>query len=422
MRFVEVSKPLITQILSESFLAEAEQNTHMEHLEDHIFNKGYAGAKEAVDYLYSLHQMLEGNSKQKFNMTLKWDGAPAIIAGIDPQSNRFFVGTKGVFAKTPKLNFTGRDIDNNHPGEGLNKKLKLALAKLGKLNWNGRVVQGDFMYSKEDLQEIEWEGEKLIAFKPNTIMYAIPKDSELAKKISSTAMGIVWHTEYTGGPTINDMQANFGFNAKSLGDASDLWLADATIEDVSGTVSMTDDESATVLSAITDANNYLKQIDKSTFAWLESGKNEVEQFLPQLKAHVNNAIRAGAFDKPEVFANGFVQKYIGYWTKEIDKVKRQETKDAKTEKMIAGVKFIKEHAKEIVAVYDLYLNIIHAKVIIVQKLNALSGMRKFAQDGDEFRVTNDEGFVAIDRMGNGLKLVDRLEFSRINFGTGKPGA
>ena len=90
--------------------------------------------------------------------------------------------------------------------------------------------------------------------------------------------------------------------------------------------------------------------------------------------------------------------------------------------MIAGVKFIKDHAKEIVAVYDLYLKIIHAKLIIVQKLNALSGMQKFAQDGDEFRVTNDEGFVAIDRMGNGLKLVDRLEFSRINFGTGKPGA
>jgi hypothetical protein len=235
-------------------------------------------------------------------------------------------------------------------------------------------------------------------------------------------MGIVWHTEYTGGPTINDMQANFGFNAKSLGNSNDVWLADATIDDVSGTVSMTDDESATVLGAITDANNYLKQIDKSTFTWLESAKNEVEQFLPQLKAHVNNAIRAGAFDEPEIFANGFVQKYIGYWTKEIDKVKRQETKDAKTEKMIAGVKFIKEHAKEIVAVYDLYLKIIHAKVIIVQKLNALSGMQKFAQDGDEFRVTNDEGFVAIDRMGNGLKLVDRLEFSRINFGTGKPGS
>jgi len=278
------------------------------------------------------------------------------------------------------------------------------------------------MYSKEDLQELEWEGEKLIAFKPNTIMYAIPKDSELAKKIQSTEMGIVWHTEYTGGPTINDMQANFGFNAKSLGNSSDIWLADATIDDVSGTVSMTDEESATVLNAITTANGYLKQIDRSTFTWLESGKNEVEEFLPQLKAHVNNAIRAGAFDEPEVFANGFVQKYIGYWTKEIDKVKRQETKDAKTEKMIAGVKFIKEHAKEIVAVYDLYLKIIHAKVIIVQKLNALSGMQKFAQDGDEFRVTNDEGFVAIDRMGNGLKLVDRLEFSRINFGTGKPGS
>ena len=61
MRFVEISKPLVTKIISESFLLEA-KNTHMEHLEDNIFNKGYAGAKEAVDYLYSLHQMLEGSA------------------------------------------------------------------------------------------------------------------------------------------------------------------------------------------------------------------------------------------------------------------------------------------------------------------------------------------------------------------------
>ena len=40
MRFVEISKPLITQIISESLVAEAEgKNTHLEHLEDNIFNK-----------------------------------------------------------------------------------------------------------------------------------------------------------------------------------------------------------------------------------------------------------------------------------------------------------------------------------------------------------------------------------------------
>ena len=72
MKFLEISKPLITQILSESLILEAEgKNTHLEHLEDNIFNKGFAGAKEAVNYLYSLHQMLEGSSKESVSMTTK---------------------------------------------------------------------------------------------------------------------------------------------------------------------------------------------------------------------------------------------------------------------------------------------------------------------------------------------------------------
>ena len=120
MKFVELSKPLVTGILTESALQEAEgKNTHLEHLEDNIFNKGYKGAKEAVDYLYSLHEMLEGNTKAPVSMTTKWDGAPAIIAGRDPQSGKFFVGTKGVFARKPKMNFTVADIKENHPAEGL---------------------------------------------------------------------------------------------------------------------------------------------------------------------------------------------------------------------------------------------------------------------------------------------------------------
>ena len=126
MRINEVVKASIATIICE---AEG-KNTHLEHLEDHIFNKGFQGAKEAVDYLYSLHQMLEGNTDAPVSMTTKWDGAPAIIAGRDPQTGKFFVGTKGVFARNPKINFTDRDIEENHPAEGLQKKLKVALKYL----------------------------------------------------------------------------------------------------------------------------------------------------------------------------------------------------------------------------------------------------------------------------------------------------
>ena len=431
MKFLEISKPLVTTILTESLLEADGKNTHLEHLEDNIFNKGHEGAKEAVDYLYSLHQMLEGNTKTPVSMTTKWDGAPAIVAGKDPQTGKFFVGTKGVFAKNPKMNFTNSDIEKYHAGKGekdasgLRNKLKLALKHLSKLNWD-TVAQGDMLFAgQEDIKEEVIDGEQYIVFKPNTIVYAIPKDSDLAKEILSAGFGIVWHTEYVGGPTLADTQAKFGFDASVLGDGSNagVWQRDATIKDLSGTVTLSDAEGHKMLSAIQEADNYLKTIDANTFSWLQKGTDLVgKTFLEQLKAHANNQVRQGHFDEPTKFAQDFITKFVNYWTKEIDKVKQQKTIDAKTQTMVQGVKFIKENLQSIIAVYDLYLKLIEAKIIIVRKLEQIRQMPTFKQTEKGYEITGEEGFVAVDRLGNALKLVDRLEFSKLNFGSGKPGS
>lgn len=424
MKFVEISKPLVTQILSESLILEAEgKNTHLEHLEDNIFNKGYAGAKESINYLYSLHQMLEGNSKQGLNITTKWDGRPAIIAGKDPQSGKFFVGTKGVFAQKPKLNFTPQDIEENHGAEGeLPEKLKLALAQLSKLNWN-TVAQGDMLWSsKESFTEAEIDGDSYITFTPNTITYAVPVGSDLAKQITSNDFGIVFHTEYKGGPTLADTKATFGFDSSVLGQAQGVWHTDANIKDLSGTVTLTAEEDANILNAIAQADNYLKSIDKATFDFLDKGADVIGEkvFLQQLKAHVNANIRdAGQFEQnPTKFAQGFVQKYIAYMEKEIAKVSTQKTIDKKTDLMVQGVKFIKEHVPQIVAVYDLYLKLIEAKLVFLKKLKALQQIPTFIEKDGGYEVTQEEGFVAVDRMGNAIKLVDRLDFSKNNFAMG----
>jgi hypothetical protein len=431
MKFLEISKPLVTTILTESLLEADGKNTHLEHLEDNIFNKGHQGAKEAVDYLYSLHQMLEGNTKTPVSMTTKWDGAPAIVAGKDPQTGKFFVGTKGVFAKNPKMNFTNSDIEKYHADQGekdasgLRNKLKLALKHLSKLNWD-TVAQGDMLFAgQEDIKEEVIDGEQYIVFKPNTIVYAIPKDSDLAKEILSAGFGIVWHTEYVGGPTLADTQAKFGFDASVLGDGSNagVWQRDATIKDLSGTVTLSDNEGHKMLSAIQEADNYLKTIDANTFSWLQKGTDLVgKTFLEQLKAHANNQVRQGHFDEPTKFAQDFITKFVNYWTKEIDKVKQQKTIDAKTQTMVQGVKFIKENLQSIIAVYDLYLKLIEAKIIIVRKLEQIRQMPTFKQTEKGYEITGEEGFVAVDRLGNALKLVDRLEFSKLNFGSGKPGS
>ena len=93
------------------------KNLHLEHLEDNVLNRGVSGARESLDFLRSLRNMLAGNTGSKINVTTKWDGAPAIFAGTNPENGEFFVGTKSVFAKNAKLNYTDKDIDENHSGE-----------------------------------------------------------------------------------------------------------------------------------------------------------------------------------------------------------------------------------------------------------------------------------------------------------------
>lgn len=423
MRFVEISKPLVTSIISESlFEAKEGKNTHLEHLEDNIFNKGFAGAKEAINYLYSLHEMLEGHAKAPVSVTTKWDGAPAVVAGRDPATGKFFVGTKGVFAQDPKMNFSVADIKKNHEAEGLQVKLIAALQHLSKLKWD-TVAQGDLLFTKGDIKSANIDGEEYIVFKPNTITYAVPANSDLAKQMLAAEIGIVFHTEYVGGPTLADTKAKFGFDSSGLGKTPSVWYRDATIKDLSGTVTLTAEESAKIMSAISEADHYLKNIDANTFAWLERGTDVIgKDFVVQLKAHANNQVRQGAFDEPTKFAQGFVQKYVDYMTKNIEKYKTPAKQDEQRNKMVQGVKFIKEHVPQIVAVYDLYLKIIEAKIRLLKKLSEISQIPTFIETPNGYEVTGEEGFVAVDRMGNALKLVDRLEFSRLNFGSGKPGS
>ena len=195
MKFTEIALPKVVEIkrIPRTLMEDNQpggKNTHLEHLEDLIFNKGYKGGKEAIDYLYSVYEMLKGHSKGKTKMTRKWDGAPAIFAGINPENGKFFVGTKSIFNAEPKINYTEKDVERNHGhAEGLASKLKTALKLLKPLNWNGRVVQGDFLWTKEDLKGNVIDGESYVTFTPNTLTYAAPASSELGQRIARLSHG-----------------------------------------------------------------------------------------------------------------------------------------------------------------------------------------------------------------------------------------
>ena len=187
------------------------------------------GRKNAINFVRSLRDMLAGSARSSVSMTVKWDGAPAIFAGVDPEDGKFFVAKKSVFNVSPKLYKTNAEIDADLSGD-LNAKFKVALAEFSKLGIKG-VLQGDLMYT--DLSTEKIDGTSYYTFQPNTIVYAVPVDSDLGKTMNASKIGVVWHTTYKGS-TLQDMTASFGANIAGLTKTKSVWMDDATYKDVSG--------------------------------------------------------------------------------------------------------------------------------------------------------------------------------------------
>jgi hypothetical protein len=389
-----------------------EKNVHMEHLEDSILNLGVDGTRSSINFLRSLRDMLAGRSKAPINVTVKWDGAPAVFAGIDPSDRKFFVAKKGIFNKNPKVYKTDEDIDADTSGD-LNTKLKLALAELPKLGIKG-VIQGDFLYAREDIKEVNINDEPHITFHPNTIVYAVPKNSKLAKEILRSKIGVVWHTRYRG-DSFETMSASFGEEiASGLKKVNSVWSVDAVYKDVSGTANFTSSETEAVTEILSKAGKLFNSIKKETL----NGISENEERLMRVKTFVNSKIRQGErVRNSTVFVNDLIVYLNKYYDGEIEKKKTDAGKKAVMAKKDEVMSYFdKTQRSQIVAMFDLYNHIIDAKLLIIRKLDRAKRIGTFLKTADGYKVTEQEGFVAIDHMGkNAVKLVDRLEFSKANF-------
>ncbi len=396
-----------------SFLTE-QKNLHMEHLEDEVLNNGVPGARGAINFLQGLRDMLAGNSDSSVDVTVKWDGAPAVFAGINPENDRFFVGTKGVFAKNAKINYTNEDIDSNHSG-GLASKLKVALKELSKVNIQG-VLQGDMMYTHEDIKRETIDGEPYITFQPNTIVYAIPVKSKLAAKIMSSNMGIVWHTTYSG-TTMEGMSASFGVSSGAFTESSSTWQADASFRDTSGSSTMTKTETDQVTKILSEAGKLFKQIDSNTLAMVAGDPTPKEL----IKTYNNKMVREGQkITNVKRHTAGVIKFVYDKLKADVDKVKRENTKIEKQRKMDLYVDFFRRHSSDLVKIFALQNLLIDAKLLIVRKLEKAKDIKTLMKTSTGFKVTAPEGFVAIDKLkGGAVKLVDRMEFSMQNFNAAK---
>ena len=397
-----------------SYLTE-QKNLHMEHLEDEVLNGGVEGTRGAINFLQGLRDMLAGHGSSSVNVTVKWDGAPAVFAGINPENDQFFVGTKGVFAKNAKINYSHEDINKNHKA-GLAKKLHTALDELSKVGIKG-VLQGDMMYSSDDLNKEEIDGVSYITFQPNTIVYAVPVKSQLAAKIMSSKMGIVWHTTYSG-DTMEDMSASFGVPAGAFQETGSVWQADASFRDTSGTSTMTKSETDQVTAILSQAGKLFQHMYSNVLRMV----SDDPQIALLVKTYNNTKVRAGTkISNVRKHTAGVIAFVYDRLKADMDRVKREETKAAKKVTMDRYVGFLRKNSRELVKIFAMQNLLIDAKLLIVRKLESIRGLAKtFVRTSTGYRVTAPEGFVAIDNLkGGALKLVDRMEFAHQNFNAAK---
>jgi len=397
------------------YLTEAKKegaNLHLEHLEDEILNRGVKGGRDAINFLQALRDMLAGHSQSKVNTTTKWDGSPAIFCGINPDNGKFFVGTKGVFNANAKLNYTDADIDTNHAGEGLNAKLKVALRYLPKLGIKG-VLQGDMMFAKGDLSEKTLEGESYITFQPNTLIYAVPSDSKLAKTMQAAQMGVVFHTSYTG-KTFADMKASFNIDIKNLTPTKDVWFRDAYFTDASGTASFTEEETKQITSILSIVGATFKQTNSMSIGRI-SGNDTIREYI---KTFNNTKVREGQkITNTAAHTRELLRWVEEKLNKDIVSAKMEKTKRDKTMIKNEIMRTLRGSANDLKNIFDIQNGMVDAKNMIIKKLQQMKQVTStFVQTEDGFKVTNPEGFVAVDKLsGNAVKLVDRLEFSHLNF-------
>ena len=385
-----------------------QKNTHMTHIEDKVIYGGVTGTRQAILALRELRDMLKG--VHDGSVSVKWDGAPAIFAGIDPSDGNFFVAKKGIFNKNPKVYKSAADVDTDTSGD-LAAKLKLALKYLPELGITG-VVQGDFLYGPGDLKTQKIKGESYLTFHPNTIVYAVPTKSDAAKAIKSAKIGIVWHTTYKGN-TFESMRASYGVDVSKFKKSKNVWSQDAMLRDLTR-VTMSKKDTEIVNEYLSKAGFLFNKIAGSTLRQLETNDE-----LPRLIEQFNNKyVRKGEVIGDSGRHVSMLIRWIRLkYAKEIAKRKSERGKASQQQKLDKILTFFSEENKtSLKYMFDLQKVIVLAKLKLINTLNKLSNVSTFVKTRNGYKVTGAEGYVAIDKLGgDAVKIVDRMEFSYNNF-------
>ena len=383
-----------------------QKNTHMTHIEDKVLYGGVDGTRQAINALRGLRDLLAGSGGGR--VSVKWDGAPAVFCGIDPTDGEFFVAKKGIFNKNPKVYKTDADIDADTSGD-LNTKLKDALKYLPSLGIKG-VIQGDFMFGDGDVTTKTIDGQKYSVFHPQSIVYAVPYDQ--AKELRDAKIGIVWHTTYKGS-SFENMTADYGVDVSKLKKSRNVWSQDAMLKDATN-ATMSERETKEVNDLLTKIGRLFKQTSATTLKTVA----ENPKFAQKIETYNNSFVRAGALlPDSRKHVTGLISNRQAYYTKEIASKKSQRGKDTWIAKMKDEMEFFSATNKaNLVKMFELQKLIVLVKLKLINSLDKLKSIDTFVKTSNGYKVTGEEGYVAIDTLGgDAVKLVDRMEFSYNNF-------
>ena len=271
----------------------------------------------------------------------------------------------------------------------------------------------------DDVETTTIDGTKYHTFQPNTIVYAVPVDSDLGQQIKKAKIGVVWHTTYSG-KALQDMKASFGADIRKLKKPSSVWMDDATYKDTSGRATFTAKETDQITAILSQVGKTFQRINAPMLKRFLNLQNSMTGGLvgASLKTYNNSKVRAGEkISNPKQHARGYVKWVEMSLQKQIDKAKSIKGKEKYTNIQKEYVREVTKHVNNLTQVITFQNLLVDAKMQIVKKLNSVKGLTDtFIKTANGFKVTNPEGYVAIDRVSGGaVKLVDRMEFSFNNF-------
>jgi hypothetical protein len=382
---------------------------NLPHLEDIVFNEPETGIETSVSMLNDIVDELSSKTPTaKMSITTKWDGAPAIVAGYDPSNKKYFVALKGVFdSKNPKLSYSEADIKTHYDKPELIAKLIACFKNLKSVIPTSGVYKGDLLFDKSIRKSESIDGVAHWTFRPNTITYAVPQDSPMGMQVGAADIGIVFHTKYSGSD-ISSMSESPLTNLSGFKKSTKVWFTDAKLPKPPTGAFVPSSEAAEIKAIV-------KQIDSmkrtaTTIAKLMSKQSWWEE----IKITVNSAIRAGVSSvNSSMLKNHLTVKL----TKAIDALKTDAGKKKKQNELDKAVEFIDAYAQQIDMLFKVHGLIAQAKLVVVNRLSVdARGIGTYVPTNDGLKPTSPEGFVAVcGSTCRVIKLVNRLEFSRMNF-------